>query len=333
MIIIFSIQNELSTNNVMDHLRMMGEEVIRINSDDDVYKFQYISNQDICFINTQNGKKYNLLDAKSCWWRRTGLSRRNFDNGLRREEFKTDEFDFTSLISKNRNILAEESRGLIDYIFNKVYSNCKINLGSPLKYELNKLSTLELAKKNDMLIPKYEIISNSNQISLRDSRIISKSIVEGVYEVIDNNSFYTYTEELVGELDENVNLFPSLIMELIEKELEIRTFYIEGKFYSMAIFSQSSEQTSVDFRKYNLTKPNRTELYKLPAQIEEKLHRIFIELELNTGSIDMILDKKGDYYFLEINPVGQYDMVSRPCNYNLDYVIAKYLKNGKIKNN
>ena len=44
----------------------------------------------------------------------------------------------------------------------------------------------------------------------------------------------------------------------------------------------------------------------------------------------MILNKNNEYVFLEINPVGQYGMVSEPCNYFLDKKIAHYLIYGRI---
>lgn len=51
------------------------------------------------------------------------------------------------------------------------------------------------------------------------------------------------------------------------------------------------------------------------------------ELELKTGSIDFILSKTDEYVFLEVNPVGQFGMVSELCNYSLynkfaDFVIG-----------
>ena len=49
------------------------------------------------------------------------------------------------------------------------------------------------------------------------------------------------------------------------------------------------------------------------------------DLELNTGSIDLVLGQDGKYYFLEVNPCGQYRMTSDPCNYYLDKLIAKTL--------
>jgi RimK-like ATP-grasp domain. len=119
----------------------------------------------------------------------------------------------------------------------------------------------------------------------------------------------------------------------LKKKLEIRSFFIEGNFFSMAIFSQSSEQTKIDFRKYNNKLPNRTEPFKLPISIEDKLKKVFESIELNCGSVDLIIDKNDEYFFLEINPVGQYGMVSDPCNYELDKLIAKYLINGEFKIN
>lgn len=49
------------------------------------------------------------------------------------------------------------------------------------------------------------------------------------------------------------------------------------------------------------------------------------KMNLDTGSIDMIVTPELEYVFLEVNPVGQYDMVSVPCNYHLHSKIAKIL--------
>jgi D-alanine-D-alanine ligase-like ATP-grasp enzyme len=43
---------------------------------------------------------------------------------------------------------------------------------------------------------------------------------------------------------------------------------------------------------------------------------------LDCGSIDLIYSTDEKYYFLEVNPVGQFGMVSYPCNYQLEKKIA-----------
>ncbi|SQB45601.1 ATP-GRASP peptide maturase, grasp-with-spasm system [Chryseobacterium jejuense] len=47
-------------------------------------------------------------------------------------------------------------------------------------------------------------------------------------------------------------------------------------------------------------------------------------LDLNCGSLDLL--KSGDkYYFLEVNPIGQFLGLSLICNYSLEKEIACYL--------
>lgn len=193
--------------------------------------------------------------------------------------------------------------------------------------------TIEIAKACGLEVPSFEIITNSDHLTRSKKKFgkaVSKAISNGIYNELNGYRFYTYTELIDEELYQapNLQFFPSLVTQLIEKEYEIRSFYIDGRFYSMAIFSQSNEQTKIDFRKYA---DNRKEPYKLPLDIEEKTRSVFQALKLNTGSIDYIVDKKGRHLFLEINPVGQYGMTSFPCNYNLSEIIANYLIYGTVK--
>lgn len=118
--------------------------------------------------------------------------------------------------------------------------------------------------------------------------------------------------------------FPLLVQQYIPKELEIRSFYLGGVFYNAAIISQNDKKTICDFRNYNYEIPNRIIPVELPVLLEQKLSNLMKILNMDTGSIDIIF-YKNEYYFLEINPVGQFDMISYPCNYQLDRHIAKFL--------
>jgi hypothetical protein len=48
---------------------------------------------------------------------------------------------------------------------------------------------------------------------------------------------------------------------------------------------------------------------------------------MNCGSLDLIYSIDNEFVFLEVNPVGQFGMVSKPCNYNLEKILAKELLN------
>jgi len=121
---------------------------------------------------------------------------------------------------------------------------------------------------------------------------------------------------------------PSLIQKYIEKEYEIRSFYLRGKFYSMAIFSQQNEITKTDYRKQT-AKKNRRVPYALTKAVEEKLRKLMNMLNIDTGSIDLIKAKNGDMYFLEVNPSGIFNDLSYSCNYYIEQTIANILMDFK----
>lgn len=333
MIVIFSTQFEYSTNKVISILKQKGQKVIRINKDENNYKFIKISENEIIFQNTLTHEYVNLLEATACWWRRSGLGKKQFSD-FYPEELLFKDHDLSVLVKGSNNLLKEELNYLIEHIYTRVYENCKINLGKPF-FNMNRLTTLEIAKKHGLKTPIYEVVTQLEKISIQGN-LVSKSIDNGVYEVIGNKRYYSYTEKLEPEFIEDnrtIELFPSLLMKQIKKKAEIRTFFIAGYFYSMIIFSQNNQQTQVDFRKYDSNKPNKNEPYQLPIEIEQKLKKVFDDFSLNCGSVDLIIDENDEYIFLEINPVGQYGMTSEPCNYNLDHIITNYLIHGTLKFN
>jgi glutathione synthase/RimK-type ligase-like ATP-grasp enzyme len=93
----------------------------------------------------------------------------------------------------------------------------------------------------------------------------------------------------------------------------------------MAIFSSADAQTKADFRNYNWKKPNRTVPYELPEVITNKIVELMDSFQMNTGSLDFIVNENNEYIFLEVNPTGQFGMVSFPCNYHLEKIVAQTL--------
>jgi ATP-GRASP peptide maturase of grasp-with-spasm system len=193
---------------------------------------------------------------------------------------------------------------------------------------INKIEVLDFARSLGLKIPPSYIFTKKQELKFNGT-LVNKSLNNPVSLTITNKKehFYSMTELLTAQRQQFIpsQFPPAFFQKYIDKIFEIRTFFLDGEFYSMAIFSQNDEQTKIDFRNYNFSKPNRCLSYELPAAITRRLRNLFNKLNMNSGSVDLIYDNTGDYYFLEINPVGQYDMVSVPCNYFLHKKIAKYL--------
>jgi len=130
-------------------------------------------------------------------------------------------------------------------------------------------------------------------------------------------------EDAVAALPETV--LPTLLQAMVDKAWEVRAFYLAGELHAMAIFSQHDQQTAVDFRRYNRTRPNRAVPYRLPGEVQEQLRALMRELQMDTGSLDLVRTPDGRHVFLEVNPAGQFGMVSHRCNYRLEKKVAEHL--------
>jgi len=231
---------------------------------------------------------------------------------------------------KLKRYLQNESLTIIKYLLGQNQNKCtwfpkKIDFG------INKLEVLNKASKIGLLIPKTIITNNKNDLIEffnENKTIITKPIYEVDSWEFEENNYTLFTEEIKKDNLLNIpnTFFPSLFQEKIIKEFEIRTFYLDGTFFSMAIFSQDNEKTEVDFRKYDTENENRVTVFKLPEDIQMKLTDLMKEIGMQSGSIDLIYNGENKYYFLEVNPVGQIDMVSKPCNYYIEKKIAEKLR-------
>jgi natural product precursor len=198
-------------------------------------------------------------------------------------------------------------------------------------YNLNKLKNLKLAQNLGLLIP--PTIVTNNKLDLlefinKNGEIITKPCSDMIPLTIDKTRYYQYTsivtDEVISQLPDVFCV--SLFQKHIKKTCDIKTFYFNRTFFSQAIFSQSSDQTSIDFRKYDESNPNRVCPFKLPEDIEHKTIKLMDLLNEEVGTIDFILSGSNEFYFLEINPNGEFLNLSQNCNYPICKHISEFLK-------
>ncbi|HUH36227.1 MAG TPA: grasp-with-spasm system ATP-grasp peptide maturase [Moheibacter sp.] len=293
-VLIISLSHDDSSSRVIDWLFIQRLEFMRLNSD-----WKECSQ----LMNLFNLNELN--DIQSYWYRK-GSFLRGFKNS----------FDNQKLIEK---IMFEHLDKIYQFIELKLCQKKHIN--GFYSSNPNKLIVLEKAKAKRLLTPQFFL---SKELKKNETvEHIYKPINEGIHLSLDDYIGYVFTRKYNNKKLSKYGL--TFFQKLIEKKYELRIFYLDGQFWSMAIFSQSDDKTKIDFRHYNEEKPNRNIPFKLPKEIEGKLNLLMKDLNLNSGSIDMIVSKDREYYFLEVNPVGQFGMVSYPCNYYLEKEIAEYL--------
>ncbi|MEN2435783.1 grasp-with-spasm system ATP-grasp peptide maturase [Weeksellaceae bacterium A-14] len=332
MIVIFSMKDDYSTLKVCKWLERFGYDFIRINKEDKcILKSLHLNSGDV-IIEINNETSVNLKDVKAVWYRRGG-----FTHSFRNETYFNDNEILNDDGFRINRIMDNEYLDLAIFL-QKEFERDK-SIGSYFNSKLNKLNVLNLAKSIGLHIPETFVISNVAELKslMNENNLITKAISDGLYYFSTKHAYYTYTEKVNKKHLEGKDAFsPSLFQGLVKKKFEIRSFFLNGTFYSMAILSQNNSKTMVDYRKYDREVPNKNIRFKLPDDIEQKLIKLFDVLNLNTGSVDLIVDENDNYIFLEINPIGQFSMTSTPCNYNLEKIMAEELikihKKNELKN-
>lgn len=223
-------------------------------------------------------------------------------------------------------------------IFLKEYASLRYNLFTLLedlpwinplqnenKIDGNKLHQLKLAKKNNLTIPKTIFSNDSEKITnffhkncngkmvAKLHGVISKSMGGENFlstNIIDENSLQNIAD---------IEYCPMIFQPYIEKEYELRIVYMDGEFFTGKI--NNSENTDWRIAQGNYF----WSIYDLPENIKANLTSMMKDMGLYIGAIDMIKGKDGDYYFLEVNPQGEWGMLQKDLNFPIAERIADNL--------
>ena len=322
MIVVLSTQTyETTTDEVLDWIEALGGDCVRLNGQDLNGAEPWAigsgaDGTDSAFV--LGGREVRRADVRAVWFRRWhGFA------GL-----ETPGVEDAALQGSIRRHLARELMAVTDAVYT-LFADAEW-VTHPREVTLGKVRALELAARAGLQVPATMVTNRKHHLqAFKDlhGRIITKCAGDVEAFRFQEQSYGMYTAEVTqAEIDAAPEVFfPSLVQAMVEKSFEIRAFYLDGEFHAMAIFSQADDRTAVDFRRYNNLRPNRTVPYRLPAEVRAALRR-FMELAgLSTGSVDLVRTPTGEHVFLEVNPGGQFGMVSQPCNYFLERTLAHYL--------
>lgn len=122
-----------------------------------------------------------------------------------------------------------------------------------------------------------------------------------------------------------VSLAPVIYQREVRKAYDVRVTVIGDCVFAAAIHSQDHDETEVDWRS-GTRLDLRHEAIELPADIVDKCRALTKKLDLRYGAIDLIADQDGRYWFLEINPNGQWAWIERRTGLPLAAAIVDELE-------
>lgn len=323
MVVIVSIENDFVTNEVIKNLILLNVDYIRLGESQFVHGLELVvSDSEIDFLLNVGGRVIKYSDISAFWFRKHGIEIMT----NMKLKFSDDEL-FLDLSELKDDIFKAEIKSIREFLFFLLEK--KTHIGKFQIGDANKLISFSIARECGLNIPNSLVSTNKHSLEKRiQNRKVILKPVEDAFGYMGSNTWISSINQL-GRVEylalKEELIFPSMVQDYIEKKIELRIFYFKERFFSMAIFSQNDKKTRVDFRNYNDEKPNRMVPFKLPIEIERKLDCFMKKIGLFSGSIDLILTEDNEYVFLEVNPVGQYGMVGRWCNVDLDRLIAESL--------
>jgi glutathione synthase/RimK-type ligase-like ATP-grasp enzyme len=211
----------------------------------------------------------------------------------------------------------------------------KIWLNAPYRMlrASNKPEQLSMAMSIGFSIPETYIGRNIDQVGRfyknNSGKIIAKAVKHG-FNYDENGARVAATQKIddssLASLKDYASI-PMIFQNEINKKYDIRVIVVDEQVFSIAIESQQHEETKIDWRLSDCYKiPLKQYEIKLPDNINSMCIEITKKFKLRYSAIDLVLDMNDGYYFLELNPNGQWAWIDQLGIHNIRDAIINGLQ-------
>jgi glutathione synthase/RimK-type ligase-like ATP-grasp enzyme len=194
----------------------------------------------------------------------------------------------------------------------------------------NKYLQLDAAIEVGFLVPDFIVSNNKPDIvtfSEAHQSVVLKPQNQEFYKDPADGSFKgMYVNKLSKQDLDNFSHTgenPIFVQAYIEKQYEVRYTVVNGTHHVCRIESQKSKFANIDWRRYDI--PN-TPHYPMepPQNIRKQVNSLMDILGLRFGALDFIVTPSNDWYFLEINAMGQWLWIEDLTGLNISGSIVDF---------
>lgn len=292
-----------------DYLKAKGISYFRLNSDRLNHSQRISIHEDFFELTDEYGNKLDSKTIQAVWHRKSW-----------------------------RISIPEELDETYAQIFLKEYASLQYNLLTLLeevpwinplqnenKIDGNKIHQLKLAKKNNLTVPETIFSNDPEKITGFFHEKCNGKMIAKLHGVISKSmgGENLLSTQIINENSleniEDIEYCPMIFQPYIEKEYELRIVYLDGEFFTGKINNSEYTDWRIANGDYFWSE------YLLPEHIRTNLTAMMKEIGLYIGAIDMIRGQDGNYYFLEVNPQGEWGMLQKELNFPIAERIADNL--------
>lgn len=192
----------------------------------------------------------------------------------------------------------------------------------------NKLFQLKLAKEQGLEVP-TTFTGNAipKEINIDRSFIVKSLDTALFYE--NGSEMFTYSNIVKGHelMNSELQYAPVIIQECLEKKTDIRVTVIGNRLFAVSIL-KDGHRIDGDWRQTSSEELNYIPI-DLPSEIKQKILSLMKELNLAFGGVDLAL-VDGKYYFIEVNPTGEWGWLVSTTSLPIDKAIVDWLEGGGL---
>lgn len=303
MLLIITNQADYTADFLILELKKREIDFIRLNTEDFPQSADLVlnlSNRGIDGSLSVAEKRVDLAEIQSAWYRRPAAS--------------VPSPEIRDPLAKG--FVVDESRETLEGLW-RILPCFWVSRPDNIRLAESKIRQLQVASSLNFVIPET-LITNSPSIAHafygKRKPLICKVQRRGRF-VRQGSASFIYTsrveERHVADIA-NVRLAPTLLQSLIPKKVDIRATVVGDQVFAVAIYSQDVDEARQDWRRAD-ARSLRHEPHELPKDLERKCVSLVEILGLQFGAIDLILTPEGEYFFLEINPNGQWAWIEEVC--------------------
>lgn len=309
-VLIISTKHDFGTDHVVFQLKRMGTSYLRLNRD----QFPELKLALVPTAQRLHGEAKGFAfevgpeSLKSIYFRAPVFLRDNYQPGLPPDQ------------QLGRSQWAAFIRGLMTFD-NVLWMN---HPQATYRAEV-KPYQLYVAKKLGFDVPET-VVANTPGYYDRAANGKSGVVVKSLDPVILNlegREAFIYTNEVIADelLGADISTAPVIIQERLIPKIDIRVTVVCDFIFAVNI-TKGGRGVDKDWR---LEKDDiEYTPVSLPPDVEARCKRLVAELDLKFGAVDLALHE-GRYYFLEINPTGEWAWLLRDAGARIDEAIGEAL--------
>jgi len=315
-VLVITSKEDVTVDFVITKLRERNIEYYRFNTEDigsciDVY----FDGTSYSLMDNRKDKHIKLIDFTSVYFRRPKLPQ-----------------PLAGLTPGEQQFYLTEITTYLEGLYRSLSNKYWLNSIFDIRMLENKPYQLSLAKELELSVPDFSI-SNDYHKSLeffqKHKSCIFKPLKSGLINEQGDEGKVIYTTRVDSHFLENIEShggMPVYLQKEIEKDCDVRATVVGNNIFAAKISSQEQEVSKIDWRKSESMLSH--DKIKIPEQIEKKCLMLCEKFNLDFAAIDFILDKKGQFWFLEINPNGQWAWIEILLNYPISDEIVNLLSSG-----